>query len=444
MGVVLIALFALVAAACGEETDGGDGASATTAAAGGEETDGGDGASATTAAVGDDAATDGGNPLGETNPAQGDPVVIGMIGTGADCAACTEGGRLEEPTAAATVAWANEYLGGVGGHPIELQVCNNDLDPSKAIDCANELISSGAAAVVTGADSTVTAWETLHGAGIPVISYATAESSYTADPDSTFVFQDSGALTVEYPIGLAEQLDTDALSIFPVDLPAATDIYAEDDTKARFEEAGLDLTVIPAPLGAVDMTPQAQQIVRDNPDGVVNIVGHDAFCIPGINALMDTGFTGTIGIISFCATDAMREAFAGSDVFASIRLGASDTLGDASDPSTQQYNAVLDEYASSDIARDSSSASAMFSSFAGLAIGTAGIEGEVTPESIIDALRSMDNEVLPGTGGRLFRCNGKASPSGPAVCSASGLSATLDAQGNPVSYEVFNDDPIPD
>ncbi len=428
LGVALVALLGLGAAACGSETGGGDETGATTSVAG----DGG-----TTATVG-------GDPLGEPNPASGTPVTVGLITTGGDCADCSEGGGLEEPAAQATVEWVNEYLGGVGGHPVELQVCNNDLDPSKAIDCANELISAGAVAVVTGADSTVTAWETLHDAGIPVISFATAESSYIQDPDSTFVLQDSAALTVEYPIGVAEEVDTDLLTILPVDLPAATDIYDEEATQERFAEAGLDPAVIPAPLGAVDMTPQAQQIVQDNPDGVVNIVGHDAFCIPAINALEAAGFTGTIGIISFCATDAMREAFAGSDVLEGLRLGASDALGDESDPSTVQYNAVMDEYASSEIPRDSSSPSAIYSSFAGLAIGTAGLEGEVTPESIIDAMRSMDNEVLPGTGGRGFRCNGNASPSGPAVCSASGLSATLDAEGQPVSYAVFNDEPIPD
>jgi branched-chain amino acid transport system substrate-binding protein len=424
VGVSLVAVLVVLAAACGDDDSTGSG-----------ETSGTDASGPSTAS---------GDLLGQPNPATGEPVTVGLITTGGDCADCSEGGGLEAPAAEATVAWVNEYLGGIGGRPMKLQVCNNDLEPSKAIDCANELISAGAVAVVTGADSTVTAWDTLHGAGVPVISFATSESSYIQDPASTFVFQDSAALTVEYPIGLADEVGTDALSIVPVDLPAATDIYVEEATQERFAEAGLDPAVVPAPLGTVDMTPQAQQIVRANPDGVVNIVGHDAFCIPAINALEAAGFTGTIGIISFCATDAMRESFADSGVLDGIRLGASDALGDESDPSTQQYNAVMDKYATSNIPRDSSSPSAIFSSFAGLAIGTAGLDGDVTPASVIAAMRSMNNEVLPGTGGRLFRCNGKASTSGPAVCSASGLSATLDAAGRPVSYAVFNDESIPD
>lgn len=416
--------------ACGSSTDSGDTADDTSS-------------SDTTSATDSSATTTPGDPLGTPNEATGEPVIVGLMGTGADCAQCSEGGALEEPAAEASVAWVNDYLGGVGGRPIQLEVCNNDLDPSKSIDCANQMITDGAVAVITGADSTPTGWEVLHDAGIPVVSFATTESSFVEDPDSTFVLQDPSALTVEFPIGVADEVDADNVSILVIDLPAATDIYANDATQQIFDDAGIDPAIVPAPLGAVDMTPQAQQIVQDNPDGLVNIVGHDAFCIPAINGLNAAGFTGTIATISFCVTDAMREAIPG-DTLEGMRLGASDTLGDPNDPSTQQFNAVMDEYQPSDIPRDASSVVAIYASFAGLAIGSAGIEGEVTSDSIIDAMHSMDNEVLPGTGGRLFRCNGKASDTGPAVCSASGLSATLDAEGRPVSYAVFNDEPIPD
>lgn len=426
VGLILVALLALGAAACGSDDGGSDESGSGTTAAD-------DGGSTTTVS---------GDILGEPNPASGEPVIVGLMGTGGDCADCSEGGSLEEPAAEATVAWVNEYLGGVGGRPIQLEVCNNDLDPSKSTDCANQMITDGATAVIVGADSTVTGWEVLHEAGIPVISFSTTQESLLADPDSTFVLQGSDALTVEFPLGAAQEIGADKVSVIVVDLPAATDIYT-DETLAKFEDAGIEIDIIPVPIGTPDMTPQAQQIVQDNPDGLVNIVGHDAFCIPAINGLQAAGFTGTIATISFCVTDAMREAIP-SDVVEGMLLAASDTLGDSSDPSTQQYNAVMDEYATSEIPRDSSSPSAIYSSFAALALGTAGLEGEVTPAAIIDAMRSMDNEILPGTGSRQFRCNGNASESSPSACMKSGLSATLDAEGFPDRYTVFNDEPIPD
>src|SRR5262245_9910371 len=93
VGVVLVALLALVAAACGSAT-------------GGDDVD----ASKSTTVDDGSASTAGGNPLGEPKPATGTPVVVGLITTGGDCADCSEGGGLEEPAAKATVAWANEYL----------------------------------------------------------------------------------------------------------------------------------------------------------------------------------------------------------------------------------------------------------------------------------------------------------------------------------------------
>ena len=382
-----------------------------------------------------------GDPLGAPNPASGEPVVVGLITTGGDCAQCSEGGAIETPAAEAAVAYVNEYLAGIAGRPMKLVVCNNELDPSKATDCANQMISDGAAAVITGADSTVTGWQVLHDAGVPVFSFATAESRYLEDPDSTFVMQDPEALTVEFPIAAAKEAGATKVSIIVVDLPAATDIYT-DATKQKFMDAGLEVEIVPVPIGTPDMTPQAQQIVQSNSDGLVNIVGHDAFCIPAINGLLAAGFTGKIATISFCVTDTMREAVP-STVLDGMLLAASDTLGDASHPSTQLYKAVLDKYAAGRVPPEQSSGVAMFASFTSLALSAKGLTGDVTPASIITAARSMDNEVLPGSGGRHFRCNGKASETGPSVCSASGLTATLNAQGVPDSYEVFNDDPIP-
>jgi hypothetical protein len=56
----------------------------------------------------------------------------------------------------------------------------------------------------------------------------------------------------------------------------------------------------------------------------------------------------------------------------------------------------------------------------------------------------MKNEVLPASGGRLFRCNGKASRFGAAICSTSVAAATLDAHGNPMKYTLENNAPIGD
>jgi len=418
----------LVLAACGGDDDDSDSGSATTEAPD-ESTDS------------NDAAT--GDPLGEPNPASGTPVKVGLITDGGDCAECSDTAGNEQPAAEATVQWANEYLGGLGGQPMELVVCVDDLDPAKATDCANQMIADGVVAVVIGASGVVeSSWGVLHDAGIPVVNYSVTNEGLLQDDASTFILQSSESLTVQLPLGVAQDLGADAASVIVVDLPIATESF-EGDTPALFEDAGIELQVVPAPLGAPDMTPQAQQIVSKNPDGVVMIVGHDAFCIPAINGLIAAGFDGTIVTISYCVTDAMKDAIPG-EVKEGMIIAANAPLGDDADPSMQQYQAVLAQYGAADVDPLEATPLAVYSALSGLSIGTQGLEGEVTPDSVIAAMRAMDNEILPGTGGRQFRCNGKAAPETPAVCAVSTLSATLDADGNPVGYEVLNDEPIPD
>jgi branched-chain amino acid transport system substrate-binding protein len=381
--------------------------------------------------------------LGEPNTASGTPVSIGLITNGGDCPDCTSGTADERPTAEATVAWANEYLGGIGGHPIELEVCVDDIDPSKAADCANQMIQADVAAVVIGSNGVISSsWEILHDAGIPVLNFSATEEAMLQDDQSTFILQDPVSVNVDLPIAIAERIDADQVSVIVVDLPIATEVY-EGEGARSFEAAGIDLEVVPVPLGTPDMTPQARQIVSDNPDGVVMIVGHDAFCIPAIDGLIAAGFRGTIGTISFCTTAAMVEAIP-PEVLNGLVVAATSPIGDDSDASMLQFHAVLNEYATSDIDRTSAGAVSMFSSFGALALGTQGLDGEATPESIIAALRAMEHQELPAGGGRYFRCNGNASEANPASCTVSVLSATLDSLGRAASYEVVNDQVILD
>jgi hypothetical protein len=119
-------------------------------------------------------------------------------------------------------------------------------------------------------------------------------------------------------------------------------------------------------------------------------------------------------------------------------------VGDSADSSMRQYQAVLDTYAKGGVDPRDAVGLAVFQSFGALSIGTRGLSGAVTAASVTTALKAMKNEVLPASGGRLFRCNGKASRFGAAICSTSVAAAMLDAHGNPVKYTLENNAPIGD
>jgi branched-chain amino acid transport system substrate-binding protein len=378
------------------------------------------------------------NALGTPQPAHLAPVKVGLITNGADCAQCGGAPAAETPVAQATVKWLNAYMDGLADHTIDLDVCDDALDPGKTSDCANQMIRDGVAAVVIGSDGVIeTSWKILHDAGIPVINYAATQSELLQDKSSTFVMADPAAFVVNSPLGVAKQTGAKTVSVIVVDLPIATDIYG-GNTPNLFTQAGVKLDLVPIPLGTADMTPQAQQIYAKNPNGVVMIVGPDQFCIPAIKGLQAVGFTGKIVTISQCLTDAARKAIGGSALNGTV-VAAIAPQGEANDASMQQYQAVLDKYATTHVDPNDAVPLMVFSSLAALSVATKHLQGAVTPKSVIAAFRSMPNEVLPGAGGRHFQCNGTASPTNAAVCSTSIFAATLNDKGEPQSFQLVND-----
>jgi branched-chain amino acid transport system substrate-binding protein len=55
---------------------------------------------------------------------------------------------------------------------------------------------------------------------------------------------------------------------------------------------------------------------------------------------------------------------------------------------------------------------------------------------VTQTIKTTPEHELPGGGGATFRCGGSAVPSLPAVCTNQWLRTTLDAEGQPTSYEV--------
>jgi branched-chain amino acid transport system substrate-binding protein len=373
--------------------------------------------------------------------ATGEPVKVGLITTGGDCDGCS--GQAEAPAAEAAVKWLNATQNGLAGHPMELVTCVASNDPGKAADCANQMISEGVVAVIEGSSGTIaTSWKIVNDAGIPFINHSTTDEPILEDTESTFILYDPLAQTVTLPIEVAKAKKAKKISVIPVNVPAATTIY--ETAADKFKKAGVKLDVIPVDLGVSDMSNQAQQVVNDNPDGVVSIVGHDAFCIPALNGLNAVGFEGTLTTISFCITDAMREAVP-AEVIDGMRFGSEAPVGAKKlDKSLKEYQKALKKYAPEDVDPEDMTGITTFQSFGALSLGTKTLQGDVTPEAVITALRGMDNEVLPASGGRIFRCNGKASDFGPSICSRSTVVATLDGTGNPKKYTTENNEPVPD
>jgi branched-chain amino acid transport system substrate-binding protein len=377
--------------------------------------------------------------LGTKNAAKGTPVKIGVISNGKTP---TIDNSQETPVAEATAQWLNDYHGGIAGHPIELVICNDGNEPAKAVDCANQMLQQKVVAVVMGQNGVAeNSWRPLHDAGVPLFNYASGNSSMASDATSTFMVANPRASLFSLPAGVAKKAKSKKVSAVIIDVPAATSFYKET-APALFQKQGLDFELIAVPAGTADMTPQMQKLVSGNPKGTAFVVGNDAFCIAAFNGLRTAGFTGKVATIVQCITDATRTAVPG-EFLNGIQISSFSPITNPKDPSIKQYNAVLNKYGANDVDRSNTVGMAMFNTMGAFGVALEGMKGEVTPASIISAVKSMPWSVVPGTGGLHFRCNAKADPTQPSVCSNATNAATLDATGKAVSYTPVNDAQIP-
>jgi branched-chain amino acid transport system substrate-binding protein len=398
---------------------------AVTCGRGGGDDDGG-GTAAT------DAEVDAGR-LGPEDPASGEPVRIGLASDGQTAAFDASS---EVTAAQATVDYWNERRGGIGGRPIELVVCETGADPAGGTDCGNQMVEAGVVAVAVG-QSTVaeSIWEPVHQAGIPTMFLQTNGEAILADAESSFIISNPLTTAFGLPISVAEDQEVDKVAFVVIDVPVALSLF-ESVGPQILDNAGLDYELVKVPLGTADMTSQMREVV-DSGAGVVQVVGYDAFCIAAFQGLGAFGYDGAVTAVSQCITDATRQAIPG-DRLQGMYVTSAIALGATDDPTYQQYQAVMDAYGQDVGDVDNNVPMSGYTVIAALATALGGLSGDITPQSVSEAIKAMPDEPLPGGGGVTFRCGGSAMATMPSVCSNQWLRASLDAGGQPAGYEAVD------
>ena len=397
-----LAAVALVAAACGEGDDSGSGGSATAAAV--------------------DTAI-----LGTPKAATGTPVKIGWMSTGQSQAVDT----TEEIRAAqAVVAYANEYLGGVLGHPIELVVCEVKDAPATAQACGNEFVQKGVAAVLGGSPGqTDPVVQVVQPAGIPV-GLNVAASSVVLNTPGVFVWGNPlGPFGT--PAAYARENNLTKAAVLVIDTPGSVG-PAKALAPAFFGNVGATVEVIAIPPGTADMTPQVQS--ADGPD-LYHVVGDPTFCTSAIRAIRTVDPDASITAFGRCI---------GTDKGASIPGGyegvtiVAQANADPDDEEFRLFRAVLDKYGDGlPVESDSISGYQGMLGFV-RAVNAAG-GTEVTPAAITEALQNMPATPYPLGGGATFQCNGTAMPDiSKNSCSTVGFVADAAADGTLSNFRTID------
>jgi branched-chain amino acid transport system substrate-binding protein len=363
--------------------------------------------------------------LGEPNEATGEPVKVGFITEGGSEAIGSQS-ALAETGAELAVEYANEYLGGIGGRPIELFVCGNQATPTGAQDCGNQMVEQGVVAVTlpfTGFGEAQA--PIITGAGIP---YLTGSGNSAAELTAPGAF----ALTGGYPGTLgafaqhAEDEGFEKFAMVVIDVPSATQA-AEQLGGMVFGNAGVEFEVITAAPGTPDLTPQLQTAVDGGADAI-GVTGDVTFCTSFLQAFQTLGLDVPKDVIATCVDatviDSLGDALAGSYL-------ATNASGQSAD--VELYAAMLATYApDEDIDPDpivSAGVSAGVSSVINLVRAMDGLTGDVTKDTVLAQMRAAQDVPLWLADGQTFTCDGSAIAVMPNVCSAGFFIGTLTAEG---------------
>jgi len=372
--------------------------------------------------------------LGPEDAASGEPVRLGLVTDGAT-QAFDNTDELRAGQAAAEY-W-NTHRGGVAGRPIELVTCETGADPAGASDCANQMVEDGVVAVALSQSAVAEAmWEPLHEAGVPTFFFQNNSEDMLADTESSFVMVNPLSSLMGVPVAVAQDEEADRIAFVTIDVPAALTLFESGAADEILGNAGLEYDLVRVPPGTADMTTQMQEVANSGA-GVVHVIGNDAFCIAAFQGLAAVGYEGSITSISQCITDATREAVPGEDL-EGISILATQAVGADDDPAYQLYEAVMATYGEDVEDVDNALAMGGYTVTASLAAALAGAEGEITTDTTAEAIQAMAEAEYPGADGLTFQCGGSADPNQPAVCMSGSLRATLDAEGNPASYETVD------
>ncbi|WP_299950664.1 ABC transporter substrate-binding protein [uncultured Modestobacter sp.] len=389
-----------------------------------------------TAACGsDDASDDGGSApdpaaaaaaLGEDNPASGDPIKLGVVSDGQTEAFDTNNEIL---AAEAVIAYANDHLGGLGGHPIELVTCETKGTPAGAQDCGNQFINEGVLAIsgaVPGQIDPVV--NVLSPAGIPTGLQSGSSQVVLQSPD-TYVW--SNPLSVfGTPAAYARENDISKAAMLVIDVPGAAG-PAKQLGPVFFGNADADLEVIAIPPGTPDMTPQVQQAENNEPE-MYYLLGDPTFCAGAIKALKTLNVTVPIVALDRCLGEDAAASIPGGYEGVTVATGA---ITNADDPEFELFNAVIDTYGE-DLEAESVTISAYQGMLGLIRAVNASELVDLTPAGVSAAIKAMPATDYPLGGGATYQCNAQAvADISPNICSTFGAIADADAEGALSNFE---------
>ncbi|MCG7631819.1 ABC transporter substrate-binding protein [Gordonia McavH-238-E] len=388
-------------------------------------------------ACGSDDSSSGSAPSASTtslpaDPADGTPVKIGFLSAEGGAAVSLPEYRQG---AEAAVQYVNENGGGLAGHPVELVVCKHQEEPTSATKCANELVEQGVAAVLSPGTSMGQVFvPIISGAKIPYVTLnAVSAAELTSPGVSALSAGLPGSLTATATA--AQSVGLKSVAIYVMDGGGIANIVGQMGGPI-FKAMGIDMNVVPIPMGVPDPTPMVSAGLSDKPDGI-SVIADAPTCASVLKAVQTQDPTVTKLLIPTCLDANVTEVVGVDAIKGNPGITATDYLSD--NPDSVLYRSVMGQYAP-DLSVTGPGSSG-YQVVLGLVRAADGIQGDVDAASIADSLKTSKNVEMPAGGGITFTCNGTAFPQMPSLCSSQMLYGPINDQGVPVDLKLAGQKP---
>ena len=239
------------------------------------------------AACGSDAAEDEAGSARPTGPTPtGDPVRIMVIGA-ANHPILTQQNMFD--AAQAKVDYVNDS-GGIGGRPLELIVCDANLDPNLEAGCLEEAVSENVSAIVGALLVFTTDYSNLEAAQIPLVATQTLSPGEINYPHAFLL--GNGVVFFKAMATLAAD---DGVKQVAVTYPdTGTGAFGGELVTEVLEARDVEIvTSLAHAATGTDRSAEAATLVAEDPEAVV-LAGSTETVIPLIQAIRQTGYDGEI------------------------------------------------------------------------------------------------------------------------------------------------------
>jgi branched-chain amino acid transport system substrate-binding protein len=396
--LVLAAASALAAAAC---SSGGSGSSTPPAATAGATS--GAGASASAA------------PAPAKDVATGTPIVFGYVNDDSGTA-----GAFPDETGGtkATVAYINNYLDGINGHPIKVYYCSTDGTPPSASSCATQVLQHNPVAIIGGADLATSASVPLfEQAGKPYLGGVAFAGPENTEPLS---FQFNGGDTGDWAVmGMysVQQLHAQNIAIiYPENGVAVTAAELAKEVAVNMGLKSSSVELIGQSATAPDSTPAMEAAERNRPTVIIGITTGTQ-CLSLAQAHQELGIQAPLILPGGCMSSTqIKDGGSSYQGVLSENGAAPNSPQWASNPQILTFLRALQMY--SPTTSSTGFASEGFQTVMDIRQVLDTIKGPITTAAIIAAFRNTTNET--NWIGPNYDCKAPPIKAVPALCTIAG------------------------